>query len=102
MARGDLVPDPEPNLLAQAHRTAGRVREYEFVMPLMNSSDGNTAWQRGRAYQIAVLIGAGKEYRGITEKSWMSDQIVVRIGGPSTTSIYLHLLSSPDDSGRRH
>ena len=102
MVRGDLVSDPQPNLLAQAHRAAGTVREYEFILPLANLSDGNAAWQRGRAYQIAVLVGAGEEYRAITEKTWMSDQIVVRIGGPSTTSIYLHPLGSVDDSGRRH
>jgi hypothetical protein len=97
-----VVSDRKLNLLAQAHRITGALREYEFVMPLMNVSDGNTAWERGRAHQIAILLGAGEEYRGITEKTWMSDQIVLRIGGPSTTSIYLHPLSSPDDSGRRH
>jgi hypothetical protein len=51
--------------------------------------------QRGHAYQIALLLGDGEEYRGITEKTWMSDQVVVRVGGPSTTSIYLQ------DPGRR-
>jgi hypothetical protein len=102
MVRGDLVPDPQPNLLAQAHRTSGAVREYEFSMSLMNSSEGNAAWQRGRAYQIAVLIGDGEEYRGITEMTWMSDQLVVRIGAPSAVSIYHPPLTPPDDSHRRN
>ena len=89
MVLGDLAPDPTPNLVAQAHRTSGAVREFEFVMPLMNVSDGNAAWERGRAYQIALLVGAGETYQGIAEEVWMSDQIVVRIGKPSTTTIYL-------------
>ncbi len=89
MVLGDLAPDPSPNLLARAHRTIGAVREFEFVMPLTNASDSNAAWERGRAYQIALLLGPGEDYGGITEDVWMSDQIVVRVGGPSTTSIYL-------------
>jgi hypothetical protein len=89
MVLGDLASDPTPNLLAQASRTVGAVREFEFAMPLTNPSDGNAAWERGRAYQIAFLVGPGETYGGITEEVWMSDQIVVRIGGPSTTSIYL-------------
>ena len=65
------------------------MREFEFVTPLTSSWEGNAAWERGRAYQIAFLIGPGESYGGITEEVWMSDQIVVRIGGRSTTSIYL-------------
>jgi hypothetical protein len=89
MVSGDLAPDPNPNLESQAHRAVGRVREFEFVMPLRDAWDGSAAWERGRAYQIALLVGPGESYRGIDEEVWMSDQIVVRIGGPSTTSIYL-------------
>jgi hypothetical protein len=89
MVLGDLAPDPTPNLEAQASRTLGAVREFEFVSPLMGSSDGNAAWERGHAYQIAFLVGPGERYGGITDEVWMSGQIVVRIGGRSTTSIYL-------------
>lgn len=89
MVLGDLAPDPDPNLVAQASRTIGTVGEFEFVMPLKDSSDGNAAWERGRAYQIALLLGPGETYGGITEEVWMSDQIVIRVGGPSSTSIYL-------------
>ena len=61
MASGDLVQDPQPNLIASAHRTVGKVREYEFAFPLKNESLGNTAWERDRSYQIAVLVGPAKE-----------------------------------------
>ncbi len=88
MAAGDLVQDPQPNLIEAAHRDAGAAREYEFVMPLKSASPGNTAWERGRAYQIALLVGPGSEFAGITDGTWMSDQLLVRVGGPSTTSIY--------------
>ncbi|MBI2461836.1 MAG: hypothetical protein HYV61_10175 [Candidatus Rokubacteria bacterium] len=88
MAAGDLVQDPQPNLIEAAHRDAGAVREYEFVMPLNNASLGDTAWARGRAYQIAVLVGPGPEFAGVTDNTWMSDQVLVRVGGPSTASIY--------------
>lgn len=88
MASGDLVQDPQPNLIASAHRTVGKVREYEFAFPLKNESLGNTAWERGRSYQIAGLVGSTKEFQGVTEETWMSDQVLIRIGGPSTASIY--------------
>ena len=88
MASGDLVQDPQPNLIASGHRTIGKTREYEFAFPLKNESLGNTAWERDRSYQLAVLVGPTKEFRGVTEKTWMSDQILIRIGIPSTVSIY--------------
>lgn len=88
MASGDLVQDPQPNLIESAHRTVGKAREYEFAFPLKNESLGNTAWERDRSYRIAVLVGPTKEFQGVTEETWMSDQVLIRIGSPSTTSIY--------------
>ncbi len=88
MAFGDLVQDPQPNLIASAYRAVGKVVEYEFAFPLKNESLGNTAWERGKSYQIAVLVGPTKEFQGVTEETWMSDQILIRIGTPSTASIY--------------
>src|SRR5919109_3400514 len=88
MASGDLVQDPRPNLIASAHRTVHTGREYEFAFPLMNESLGNTAWERERSYQIAVLVGPTNEFGGVTEDTWMSDQIHIRIGNRSAASIY--------------
>jgi len=88
MASGDLVQDPQPNLIASAHRTVHNSREYEFAFPLQNGSLGNTAWERDRSYQLAVLVGATREFQGVTQNTWMSDQILIRIGTPSTVSIY--------------
>ena len=88
MASGDLVQDPQPNLIASGHRTVGKVREYEFAFPMRNDSLGNTAWERDRSYQIAVLVGPSREFKGVTEDAWMSDQILLRIATHSTASIY--------------
>lgn len=88
MAAGDLVQDPQPNLTASAHRTVGNGREYEFAVPLKNESLGNTAWERDRSYQIAVLLGPTKEFTEVTPTTWMSDQVLIRVGSRSTTSIY--------------
>lgn len=95
MAFGDLVQDPQPNLIESAHRTVGKTVEYEFAFPLKNESLGNTAWERERSYQIAVLVGPTKEFQGVTEETWMSDQVLIRIGGPSTASIYHPPLEAP-------
>jgi len=94
MAAGDLVQDPQPNLIAGAHRTVSKGREYEFAFPLKNESLGNTAWERDRSYQIAVLVGPTKEFKGVTQDTWMSDQVLIRIGSRSTASIYHPPLSA--------
>jgi hypothetical protein len=102
MASGDLVQDPQPNLIASAHRTLGNTREYEFGFPLMNDSLGNTAWEMDRSYQITVLVGPTNEFQGVTEDTWMSDQVHLRIGSRSTTSIYHPPLPvAPGDAGSR-
>ena len=88
MASGDLVRDPDNNLLAAAHRAVGTGREYEFAFPLRNAGEGNTDWQRGRAYQIAFLVRSTPRFVGVTDTTWMSDQVVIRVGGPSGPPIY--------------
>lgn len=100
MAAGDLVQDPQRNLIASAHRTVNTGREYEFAFPLKNESLGNTAWERDRSYQIAVLVGPTREFKGVTQDTWMSDQVLIRIGSPSATSIYHPpLLAKPRERG---
>jgi|SRR6266511_4004735 len=100
MAFGDLVQDPQPNLIASAHRTVGNTHLYEFAFPLTNESLGNTAWKRDQSYQVAVLVGPTQEFQGVTEETWMSDQILIRIGSASTASIYdPPLLANPDKAG---
>lgn len=88
MAAGDLVQDPEPNLIASAHRKTARGYEFEFAFPLKNESLGNTAWERDQSYQIAVLVGPTKEFKGVTPDTWMSDQVLIRVGTRSIASIY--------------
>ena len=89
MASGSLVRDQVGNLIKAAHRTAGKDREYEFTMPLKNTDLGDALWGRDQTYMIAVLVGPGQEYRGVSEDVWMSDQILIRIGSPSTLSMYM-------------
>lgn len=62
--------------------------EYEFAFPLKNDDPGDALWETGKAYQIAILVGPSEEFKGITEDTWMSDQIHIRIGSPSKESIY--------------
>ena len=88
MAVGALVEDAHSNLSAVAHREVTGGREYEFVFPPHNQDEGDTAWERGRAYQIAFLVGEGPTFRGVTPGTWMSDQILIRIGERSRVSIY--------------
>ena len=100
MAFGDLVQDPQPNLIAAAHRPMGSAHDYEFAFPLTNKSLGNTAWERDRSYQVAVLVGPTQAFQGVTEETWMSDQILIRIGSASTASIYHPpFLANPDQAG---
>jgi hypothetical protein len=89
MASGSLVRDQVGNLIKAAHRTAGKDREYEFTIPLKNADLGDTLWERDQTYMIAVLVGPEREYKGVTEDVWMSDQILTRIASPSTLSMYL-------------
>lgn len=100
MVSGDLVRDPQPNLIASGHRAAPQGREYEFAFPLKNESLGNTLWERDRSYQIAILVGETREFRAVTPGTWMSDQALIRIGNRSATSIYHSpLLATPGKIG---
>ncbi|MGH7472868.1 MAG: hypothetical protein ACREJW_02915 [Candidatus Methylomirabilales bacterium] len=89
MASGSLVRDQASNVIRGAHRSVGQAREYEFMMPLKNADQGDTLWERKHTYMIAVLVGPGQAYEGVSEDVWMSDQILIRIGSPSTLSMYL-------------
>lgn len=83
------VQDAQSNLLASAHRTVGPHREYEWRSPLRNDDLGDTLWERDHTYMLAVLIGPQSRYTGIIdEAAWMSDQVLIRLGHPSTESIY--------------
>ncbi|MBI3007179.1 MAG: hypothetical protein HYY53_02580 [candidate division NC10 bacterium] len=88
MSAGDLVRDRTSNLLAAASRLHGGVAEAEFTLPLANADLADVSWRRGEAYQVAVLVGPGPEFTGVTPETWMSDQVVLRIGPPSAESIY--------------
>lgn len=88
MAAGILVQDQQSNLLASAHRTDGQQQGYEFAFPLRNDDLGDTLWERGHTYMLAVLVGPDASYTGIDRTVWMSDQVLVRLGEPSTESIY--------------
>lgn len=83
-----MVVDQEDNLKAKAWSPGDKGMVYEFSFPLWNEHAGGTIWRRGNAYMIAFLVGRDPEYREITEDSWMSDQVLVRLGGPSEDSIY--------------
>lgn len=72
-----------------AHRTVGKGREYEFTFPLKNADLGDTLWERDQSYMVALLVGPRQEYQGVDEDVWMSDQVLIRIGSPSTLSMYL-------------
>lgn len=88
MASGSLVRDKESNLKAVGLRKSDKSMEYEFAFPYKNEDLGDSLWQVGRAYQIAILVGPSEEFRGVTEDTWMSDQIYIRLGSPSQESIY--------------
>ncbi|MDP2601809.1 MAG: hypothetical protein Q8S00_04355 [Deltaproteobacteria bacterium] len=62
--------------------------EYEFAFPYQNEDLGDSFWQMGKAYQIAILVGSTEEFKGVTEDTWMSDQIYIRLGSRSQESIY--------------
>lgn len=88
MAAGILVQDAQSNLLASAQRSDGQHRDYEFSFPLRNDDLGDTLWERDRTYMLAVLLGPQPTYTGIDDAVWMSDQVLIRLGSPSTESIY--------------
>ena len=89
MASGFLVKDQKSNLLGAGSRTVGSTKEYEFAFPLTNEDLGDTAWEEGQAYLIAFLIDEGETFSQITPQTWMSDQVLIRIGRESKRSIYL-------------
>ncbi len=89
MASGFLVKDQKSNLLGAGSRTVGSTKEYEFAFPLTNEDLGDTAWEEGQAYLIAFLIDEGETFSQITPQTWMSDQVLIRIGSESKRSIYL-------------
>ncbi len=88
MAAASLVRDKESNLKEAGFRKVGKSMEYEFAFPYRNEDLGDSFWQPGRAYQLAVLVGPTEEFNGVTQDTWMSDQIYVRLGSPSRESIY--------------
>jgi len=88
MAAASLVRDKESNLKGMGFRKVGKSMEYEFAFPYRNEDLGDSFWQSGRAYQIAVLVGPAEEFNGVTKDTWMSDQVYIRIGFPSQESIY--------------
>lgn len=89
MASGFLVQDQTSNLLEAGFRSVGSTREYEFAFPLSNEDSGDTAWEDGKAYLIAFMIGEGETFSQIMPHTWISDQVLIRIGRESKRSIYL-------------
>lgn len=88
MAAVSLVRDKESNLKETGLRNIGKYMEYEFAFPYQNEDAGDSFWQVGKAYQIAILVGQSEEFNGLTEDVWMSDQVYIRVGSPSQESIY--------------
>ena len=88
MAAASLVRDKDSNLKEAGFRKVGKGVEYEFAFPYRNEDLGDSFWQLRRAYQIAVLVGPGEKFDGVTEDTWMSDQIYIRVGSRSRDSIY--------------
>jgi hypothetical protein len=99
MASGSLVRDQAGNIIQSAHRTVGQAQEYEFTVPLKNADPGDTLWQRDQTYMVAVLVGPGQEYKGVTEDVWMSDQVLIRVGSPSTLSMYIPEQAAGQEGG---
>lgn len=87
MVAASLVRDKDSNLKA-AFRKLGKGMEYEFAFPYRNDDLDDSVWQIGRAYQLAILVGSGEDFKGIDENTWMSDQIYIRLGSRSQESIY--------------
>ena len=100
MASGSLVRDQASNIIKSAHRPVGQTREYEFTMSLKNSDQGDTLWERDQTYMVALLVGPDREYKGVSEDVWMSDQVLIRIGTPSTLSMYIPPPAAGPDRGK--
>ena len=88
MVYATLVRDKESNLKQVAFKKVGKSMEYEFAFPYQNEDLGDTSWKIDKAYQIAILVGPNEDFKGLTEDTWMSDQIYLRLGSPSQESIY--------------
>src|ERR671919_202572 len=88
MAAASLVRDKDSNLKEAGFRKVGKGLEYAFAFPYRNEDLGDSFWQLRRAYQIAVLVGPGEKFDGVTEDTSMSDQIYIRLGSRSQESIY--------------
>lgn len=88
MASGTLVRDQTSNLKATGWRKTDQGMEYEFTFSYQNEDLGDTLWEVGKAYQFAVLVGSSEEFNGVTPETWMSDQSHIRLGTPSTDSMY--------------
>ena len=88
MAAATLVRDKESNLKTVGLKKVGSAMEYEFAFPLKNDDLGDTLWEMGKAYQIGILVGSSEEFKRVTEDTWMSDQVHIRLGSPSEESIY--------------
>jgi hypothetical protein len=69
-------------------------------MSLKNADLGDTLWERDKTYMIAVLVGPGQDYKGVTEDVWMSDQILIRTGSPSTLSMYIPPHGAGEEGGK--
>ena len=88
MSSASLVRDKKSNIKVMGFRRVGKAMEYEIAFPLKNDDLGDTLWEMGKAYQIAILVGPREEFKGVTEDTWMSDQVHIRVGSPSRESIY--------------
>lgn len=88
MSSASLVRDKESNLKEAGFRKVGKSVEYEFAFPYQNKELGDSFWQAGKAYQVAILVGSNEEFKGVTEDTWMSDQVHIRLGSSSKESIY--------------
>lgn len=102
MVAASLVRDKESNLKEVGFRKVGKSLEYEFGFPYHNEDLGDSFWQLGRAYQIAILVGPSEEFKAITEDTWMSDQIYIRLGSRSQESIYQPPYLAGYDTTDRH
>ena len=102
MSSASLVRDKKNNIKETGFRKIGKVMEYEFAFPYQNEELGDSVWQVGKAYQIAILVGPSEELQGVTDDSWMSDQVHIRLGSPSKESIYHPPYLVEDLKGEHH
>jgi len=63
MASASLVRDKDNNVKQAEFRKVGKVMEYEFAFPYKNEDLGDSLWQIGKAYQLAILVGPGRVSR---------------------------------------